>query len=210
MSTQGEQAAHRVVDVGAQRVARTYAQALLTAAEKQGQAPAVLEELESLVGDLFAALPQFEAFLSSLAISRTRKPSVIRSALQAQASPLVLNFLLVLNDHERLELLRPIAAAYRALYEERTGHIRVRVQSAVPLPDDQRQRLAEELRAKYQKEPILETSVDPDLLGGLVVQVGDWLCDGSVRSRVADILNQLIEKSSHEIQDRRDRFSSDT
>jgi F-type H+-transporting ATPase subunit delta len=210
MSTQGEQAGPRVVDVGAQRVANTYAEALLTAAEKQGQARELLEELESLVGDVFAAAPQFEAFLSSLAISRTRKPAVIRSALQGRASPLLLNFLLVLNDHERLELLRPIVAAYRALYEERTRHIRVRVRSAVPLPDDQRQRLTEELRARYQKEPILETSVEPDLLGGMVVQVGDWLYDGSVRSRVGDIVHQLIERSTNEIQNRRDRFSSDS
>ena len=198
------------MDVGAQRVARTYAQALLAAAEKQGQARELLEELDSLVHDVFPAAPQFEAFLSSLAIGRNRKPAVIRSALQGRGSPLLLNFLLVLNDHERLGLLRPILAAYRALYEERTRHIRVRVKSAVPLPDDQRQRLAEELRARYQKEPILETSVDPDLLGGMVVQVGDFLYDGSVRSRVGDIVHQLIERSTHEIQNRRDRFSSDS
>jgi F-type H+-transporting ATPase subunit delta len=210
MSTQGEQVAQRVVDVGAQRVARTYAEALLAAAEKHGQARELLEELESLVNDLFRAMPEFEEFLASLAISRQRKPPVIRSALQAQASPLLLNFLLVLNDHERLGLLRPIVTAYRDLYEERTRHIRVLVQSAVPLPEDQRQRLTETLRARYQREPILETSINPDLLGGLVVQVGDLLYDGSVRSRLTDIRNQLIASSSHEIQNRRDRFSSDS
>ncbi len=78
----------------------------------------------------------------------------------------------------------------------------------MPLPDDQLERLRNELRGALRREPILETRVDPDLLGGLVVQVGDWVYDSSVRSRVADIRNQLIERSSHEIQSRRNRFSA--
>ena len=209
MNENGNQAADRVVDVGAQRVARTYAQALLDAAEKRGQARETLDQLESLVQDVFAAMPQFEAFLASRAIGRKRKPPVIRSAFEGRASDVFLNFLLVLNARERLDLLRPILAAYRILYEERTGHVRVRVRSAAPLPDDQRQRLEQELRAAFRREPILEARVDPDLLGGLVVQVGDWVYDGSVRSRLADIRNQLLERSSYEIQSRRDRFSSD-
>jgi F-type H+-transporting ATPase subunit delta len=209
MNTHGEQAERPVVEVGAQRVARTYAQALLNAADTRGQAAETLEELESLVQDVFRALPPFEAFLATRAVSRKRKPPVIRSALQGRASDVFLKFLLVLNDHERLDLLRPILAAYRALYEERTRHVRVRVKSAVPLPDEQRRRLAEELRARFQREPILETAIDPELLGGLVVQVGDWKYDASVRSRLANLRNQLIESSSHEIQNRRDRFSSD-
>jgi F-type H+-transporting ATPase subunit delta len=209
MNQNGNQAADQVVDVGAQRVARTYAQALLDAAEKRGRAGETLEELDSLIHDVFPAAPQFEAFLSSRAIGRRRKPPVIRSAFQGRASEIFLNFLLVLNEHERLDLLRPILAAYRRLYEERTGHVRVRVKSAAPLPDDQRQRLEQELRAAFRREPILEARVDPDLLGGLVVQVGDWVYDGSVRSRLADIRNQLLERSSYEIQSRRDRFSAD-
>ena len=209
MNQNGNQGAEWAVDVGAQRIARTYAQALLDAAEKRGQGREVLDELDSLVHDVFAAARQFEGFLASRAIGRKRKPPVIRSAFQGRASDVFLNFLLVLNDHERLDLLRPILSAYRQLYEERTHQVRVRVRSAAPLPDDQRQRLEQELRAAFRREPILETRVDPDLIGGLVIQVGDWVYDGSVRSRLAEIRNQLIERSSYEIQSRRDRFSSD-
>ena len=60
----------------------------------------------------------------------------------------------------------------------------------------------------YGKEPVLHTRVDPDLLGGLVVRVGDWLYDASVRTRLADIRDQVIQRSSHEIQSGRDRFRS--
>jgi len=75
--------------------------------------------------------------------------------------------------------------------------MRVVVNSAVPLPDDQRERLLHELRKKYRKEPVLTIRVDPALLGGLVIRVGDWLYDGSVRMRLDNIRKQLIERGSH-------------
>jgi F-type H+-transporting ATPase subunit delta len=161
------------------------------------------------VRDVFPALPDFEQFLASGAISREHKPKVIRDTLGRQASPLFLNFLLVLNDHERLGLIRPIQVEYRDLYNRRTGHLRVLVRSAVPLPEDQQQRLRQEVHALYHREPILDLRVEPDLLGGLVVQVGDRVYDSSVRSRLLNLRNQLIERSSYEIQHGRDRFRSD-
>jgi F-type H+-transporting ATPase subunit delta len=195
-------------DVGAQRVARTYAEAFLNAAAKQGQADAGLEELDFLVDELFKADPQFEDFLSSGAIGRDRKAQVLRSVFESRASALVYNFLQVLNTHERLDLLRPIRAQAHELQDERAGRMRVDVRSAAALPDDQRERLRQELRDTFRREPILEMQVDPDLLGGLVVRVGDWLYDASVRTQLETIRNELIARSSHEIQSGRDRFSS--
>jgi F-type H+-transporting ATPase subunit delta len=195
-------------DVGAQRVARVYAEALLNAAEKQGQADTAFEELEALVREVFQADPQFEAFLSSSAIGRDRKGQVLQSIFQGRGSEVFVNFLLVLNEHERLDLLRAVLAAAREIRDQRARRIRVRVRSAVPLPDDQRDRLLQDLRQSFQLEPLLETEVDPELLGGLVVRVGDWLYDASVRTQLENIRNQLIAESSHEIQSRRDSFSS--
>jgi F-type H+-transporting ATPase subunit delta len=119
-----------------------------------------------------------------------------------------MNFLLVLNGHERLDLLRAIVEAYRELRDERAGRVAVVVRSAVPLPGDQRDHLIQELRETFQREPVVEIQLDPDLLGGVVVQVGDWVYDQSVKSKLEDIRNQLIARSSHEIQSGRDRFSS--
>jgi F-type H+-transporting ATPase subunit delta len=113
-----------------------------------------------------------------------------------------------LNDHERLDLLRPIVAAFRELRDQRAGRMRVQVRSAVPLPDDQREQLLQQLRATFHTEPLLETQVDDDLLGGLVVRVGDWLYDHSVRSQLETLRDQIIARSSYEIQSGRDRFST--
>jgi F-type H+-transporting ATPase subunit delta len=202
----GNGAFEHVADVSAQRIARVYAEALLNAAEQKNDVDNVAEQLESLVQDLFRADLQFEEFLASGAISRQDKERVLRDVLGPRAGETFLNFLLVVNRHERLGLVRPILLAFRALRDERARRIRVQVRSAVPLPDDQRQRLQQELHDSFRLEPVLETAVDPELLGGLVVRVGDWVYDGSVRNQLHNIRNQIIERSSYEIQSGRNRF----
>jgi F-type H+-transporting ATPase subunit delta len=196
-----------IADVSTQRVARVYAEALLNAAEKQGQSEQVLESLDSLIRDVFPAEPQLEAFLQSSAVGRERKAQLIDKVFEGKASQVFVDFLKVLNQHERLDLLRPILTAAKELRDQRAKRIRVEVRSAVPLADAQTNRLREQLRQNLQLEPVLQTEVDPDLLGGVVVRVGDWLYDASVRARLDSIRNQLIERSSHEIQSGRDRFS---
>jgi F-type H+-transporting ATPase subunit delta len=208
MTQNGEQNSSTTVDVGGQRVAKVYAEALLNAAQKQGRAQETLEELESLIQDIFRTAGQFEAFLASGAIGRNRKAEVLQKAFANRGSEIFVNFLLVLSNHERLDLLRPIARAYKELYDRRAGRMRVEVRSAVPLPEDQRNRLQQELRETFHREPMLESKIDPDLLGGLVVRVGDWLYDASIRTQLETIRNQIIARSSHEIQSGRDRFSS--
>ncbi len=204
-----EAARHRtVLDVGGQRVAKVYALALLNAAQAHGQTEPVLQELAPLVQDVFLAQPEFEQFLSSGAIGRKQKDAVLHKTFGDRASQVLLNFLLVLNEHERLNILRDILKAAQELHQERTGRMRVEVRTASPLPDDQQERLRNELREAFQQEPVLSVRTDPDLIGGLIVQVGDWLYDASVRSRLVAIRNEIIERSSHEIQSGRDRFSS--
>ena len=151
--------------------------------------------------------PELEVLLSSAAIGRTRREELIRKVFEGKASDVVLNFLLVLNSHERLNLLRPIVVALRELHDERAGRVRVQVASAAPLPDDQKQSLAEQLREALRREPILDLKVEPELIAGVRIRVGDWQYDGSVLRRLDDIRNQILTGTSHEIQSRRDRFS---
>jgi F-type H+-transporting ATPase subunit delta len=162
--------------------------------------------LESLVQDVFRLDPEFESLLASGAVGRPFKEDVLRKVFANRASELFFNFLLALNHHERLDLIRPILAAYRELRDQRAHRIRVLVRSAVPLPEDQRERLRQDLRQTFQLEPNLELQVDPELLGGLTVRVGDWLYDASVRTQLKTIRDQLLEKGSHAIQSGRDRF----
>lgn len=196
-------------DVSAQRVARVYAEALLNAAGKRGQADSVLEEIDALVRDLFRANDLLEPFLASGAISRHDKSEFIRTVFEPRASETLSNFLHVLNDHDRLGLLRQIRFEAMELQNERMRRRRVRVESAIPLRDEERAALTQQLRTTFECEPLLEARVNPELIGGLVVQVGDWLYDASLRTQLETIRHEFIERSSYEIQSGRNRFSAD-
>jgi len=194
-------------DVSAQRIGSVYAEALLDAAQKKNQAAEVGDELDGLVLNVFRAHPDIEIFLGSPAIGRQARGAALKSVFAGRASDLLTNFLQVLNEHDRLGLLRVVRNEYHAELERRTNKQRVLVRSAIPLTDDERQRIIEGVRNRYHREPILDVVVDPDLLGGLTIRVGDEMIDASVRTRIETIGKQLIERSSHEIQTGRDRFS---
>jgi F-type H+-transporting ATPase subunit delta len=209
MTVNGEQPSIHFVSVTAQRIARAYAEALYRAADQQGQANAMYEELDSLLTDLLPADQQGWAFFANPTVGRHNKQAVIEKLFKDRASPLFYNFLQVLNEHERLDLLRAIRAELRKLLDERDHILRVPVRTAVPLADDQRERLEQGLRNFFHMNPVLEPAVDPELLGGLVVRIGDMVYDTSVRTKLDKIRNDILARSSHEIQSRRDRFSSE-
>jgi F-type H+-transporting ATPase subunit delta len=198
-----------VLDSTGQRVAKVYAEALLRTAAQRGEGAELRDELQALVGDVFRREPALEVFLTNPAIGRDRKAALIKQTFEGRCSDLLLDFLNVLNNHDRLDVLRGSADVYRDLVDRSENRMQVRVRTAVPLADDQRERLTGQLRETFGKEPVLHASVEPELLGGLVVQVDDWVYDASVRTRLDILRKQLVERSSHAIQSGRDRFSSE-
>ena len=200
---------HRtVMDDEARHVSRVYAESLYRAAEKENQVDAVLDELEGVIRDIFDRDGGLELFFSSAAIGRDRKGEVIRAAFDERVSGVLRQFFDVLNEHDRLDMLRSIASAYRALYDKKTHRVVVHVTSAVTLTDDERGRIVNQLKNVSHLEPVLQETVDPDVLGGIIIRIQDWVYDASVRSRLLAIRQQLMERSSHGIQSGRDRFST--
>jgi F-type H+-transporting ATPase subunit delta len=185
-----------VFDDATRHVARIYAEALLGAADKRQQTQEVLEQLEELVREVLAHDSAFALYLASAVIGREHKREALRRAFEGKVNDVLYHFLLVLNDHDRLDIIREVAVLMRDIYERRAGRMHVEVKSAIALDDEQRERLRRELRDKFHREPILSVRVDPELLGGLVVKVDDWVYDGSVRARLERIRTQLIEKGS--------------
>jgi F-type H+-transporting ATPase subunit delta len=197
-----------VMDDEGRRVGRVYSAALYHAAEKANQVDQVLQELDSLVNDIFRQSPGFEILLASAAVGRRRKAELLRRAFEHRISPVFLNFLLVLNDHDRLGALRAVGDSFHKLHERKRQNYHAEVRSAVPLADHERNRLLADIHAVTGQKPFLKEIVDPDLLGGLIVRGGDWVYDASLRTRLGMIRNHLIERSSHGIQGGRDRFGS--
>jgi F-type H+-transporting ATPase subunit delta len=191
-------------------LARRYAEALIGAAEKEGEVDTLLDELAAIEREVLKAFPRFAVMLASARVSSAHKDQVLTAVFDKRASSLVVRFLRVLNRHDRLGLLGLVAREARAIWGHRNKRIEVRVRTAVALDANQMQTLRDRLAALTGATPVLVLSTDPDLIGGLVVQVGDHRYDGSVKSRLAQLRQRLIEGKMHEIQSRRDQFSYST
>jgi F-type H+-transporting ATPase subunit delta len=194
------------IDFGNQQVGVIYAKALLGATESAGSTEAVLAEFDSLIADVLDKLPRFESVLASGLVSHEEKVGLIDRSLGGKASPLLINFLKVLSSHGRLNALRSIHRAARAQFDEMRGRTRVKVITATPLETSLQQRVVSMLRGMLGGEPVLEQVVDPTLIGGIVLRVGDTVYDGSVSAQLEQMRTQMINRSVHEIQSRRDRF----
>jgi F-type H+-transporting ATPase subunit delta len=188
-------------------VARVYADAFLNAipADQTGEA---LEEFRSFVEDVLDKQADFSRLLLSGTVSRDVKLALIDRVLTGRASDLFTNFLRVLARHDRLDLLPLILAQSEMEYEKRSGRGRVQVVSAQPLSDSVLEKIRERLAAQLSFQPVLEPAVDPDILGGLRIRVGDTVYDGSLRARLKQLTARVRERSLHEIQSGRNRFSS--
>ncbi len=197
----------RVFDEKATELSRTYADALVNAADSEGQAQEVLDELAAIRDAVFRQFPAFEEMMSSPLRSPADKDRIITLAFDGRALPTSVNFLRVLNRHGRLELLGPSLQEARAAWDRRQNKRPVTVRSAVPLSDDQQNALRDRLARDLNALPVLHLEVDSSLIGGLVVQVGDHVFDSSVRNRLEQLRQRLIEGKTHEIQSRRDHFS---
>lgn len=168
-----------------------YAASLLDLAQKAGTADEIGAELEALRG-LWQRDPGFAAMMSSAAIDVTSRRESLRKIFGGRVSPLVLNLMLVLNDHRRAMVLPHVCEAYRRKLDAMMGRAVVHVTSAMPLDDSQRQRLAGEVQRRTGKAAKLVERVDPNALAGLAVQIGDQVYDYSARRRLEDIRKSLM------------------
>ncbi len=196
------------VDVGAYHLGMVYAKALLGATEKTGNTDEVLAELDALVDDVLRRHPQIDAALATAMIKNEDKAAIVGRVFAGRVTMLFLNFLKVVAGHGRGGCLRAIRKAARDLLDQQRGRVRVRLTTAVPLDAELARRTKTHRRAAPGGEPVVARFVDPDLIGGIVFRVGDTVFDGSVASRLEQLRRQMIHRSVHEIQRRRDRFSS--
>jgi F-type H+-transporting ATPase subunit delta len=192
-------------DPSQQAIARTYADALLDAVAATGS-ETVLEELGSFVDDVLLKVPGLQEILNSLVIGRDEKIRLIDKVIAPRASEMLTNFLRVLARHGRLDLLPSILRESRIRNEIRHGRRRVQVTSARPLDTGAEGRIRTRLAESLPFDPILETRVDPSLLGGIVIRVGDTIYDCSLATRIKQLRERLKHRSLHEIQSGRDRF----
>ena len=164
------------VNVGAQKVAAIYAKAFLAAAEKTDGANELVEELNYFVHAAIDAHPKFEAVFASGLISPDEKSQVLDRVFGTRLAPMLLDFLKVIAQHGRLDIVREIARETSKLHDEHRGRIRVQMATAAPLEDAIATNLSAVLRArKLMREKIKalssEATTSAFIIGSLPVCV---------------------------------------
>ena len=175
-------------------VAARYARALLIVTEKRGETPRALEDLKGLWEVCRPGTP-VGRLLATPMVLLTDKRQALTQALESRVLRSVMLFLDLLLRKKRLHELEWIVAEFEALVEHQQGIQRATVTSAVPLTDAERDALHRELETITGKKIRLASGVDPRLVGGALVRIGDRVVDRSVLSLLAAIERQLMEAS---------------
>jgi F-type H+-transporting ATPase subunit delta len=199
-------AAQIEADVSVEHIADVYAKALLDTTERAKQTAAVVDEFDGLMAEIVDRYPKLEAVLNSILVSPEEKSVLLDRVLGGRVSAVLVNFLKVVARHDRLNCLRAIHRQTHVLYDQLRNRIPVRLTTAVPLSAAAAAQIAKDLRAKLGGEPVFQADTDPNLIGGAVLHVGDTVFDGSVANQLKILREQMIARSAHEIQGRRDRF----
>jgi len=174
-------------------VARRYARALHALANEARRAEPVADELVAFEQLLGTERELREALLRPWVKATTKRAIVLDVAARLELSPLTRNFLALVAQRRRLDILGEIIAAYRATVDEAAGRVRARVRSAAPLSDGERAGLRERLGRRLGKTVLLDTEVDPGLLGGFVAEVGSRVLDMSVAGQLAALRERIIK-----------------
>jgi F-type H+-transporting ATPase subunit delta len=172
----------------------TYAEALFEAAREREELEGVLANLE----DFVAALDEVEElrlFFYGGQIPEREKRRAI-DALTENMTLSTSNFLKVLSDNGREEILEEVLLRYEELVKEHLGRVEVEVTTAVELSEEELDRIRERIgRVLEGREVILQTRVNPDLLGGAVFRLGGRMVDGSVRGQLTSLREEMLERS---------------
>lgn len=174
---------------GENLAAKRYAIAAFELAQEHNDTDAWLDAVRQIAE--FMGDAEVKRVLENTRVSQEPKQRLIDAALgDLPALPLNLARLLVRKN--RTALAVDIATQLKQLLEEQQGVSRARATTAVPLADAEREALTRRLAQQTGGEVVLETAVDPELLGGIVVQIGDRLIDASTRSKLRALKDNLI------------------
>jgi F-type H+-transporting ATPase subunit delta len=173
-------------------IARNYAEALFELGERSGRT-ARYAELIDAVAAAVETTPQVQAVLVSPRIPKAEKARLLGAALPDVPKEFVL-FLQALVKRGRQQLLGEIATQYHTLLDIKLNRVRAGVTLARPADESLRESIREKLSRQLRKEVVPYFSVDPEILGGAIVRVGERIHDGSVRRRMTKLRRQLLAR----------------
>jgi F-type H+-transporting ATPase subunit delta len=171
-------------------VVTRYAQALLAAAEAGGVHEGVAESYQEILGAV-KSRSDLTVFIESPQVATQEKKDLIAAVFAGRVEPVLIQFIQLLIDKNRIEFFRDIGEEFARLVEGKLGFERAIVTTAVPLPDDLAALLSKKLEAVSGAKIILEKKIDPEVIGGVCVTMGDKILDGTVRTNL-DLLSKHL------------------
>jgi len=172
-----------------EEIAQVYARSLFEVAKEKGNLDRVREEL----GEIAEALDsnrELSVFFFSPYFSTEEKKSGLESVISG-ADPIVVNFLELLVENRRMPVIFRVRRAFDRLWEEENKLLPVQITSAVALDSDVVERIGEEIGRQTGRKVELTADVDPDVLGGIVLRVGNSILDASIRNRLEQLRKQV-------------------
>ena len=172
-------------------IARNYAETLLALAGKAND----LRGWGTMITDIAAAMganPKLRLFLESPRVGTAEKNAVLTAAFTDKVPRNFLRFLLSLVTHRRQMLIPEIAREYLDLVDAAEGRMHARVTVARATSDQETSAITQQLSRMFGKEVVPHLTVDPTLMGGVIVHVGDTVLDGSVKKRLMSLRRRML------------------
>ncbi len=181
--------------MGPKIIARNYAETLLALADRHGGEPTVDQFGEAMeaVAELLHNDPRIREFLATPRLDAAAKQQALRAAFDKRVPELFLRFVLIVVEKRRQGLFGQISNEYRTLVDERRGRLRADITLSHEPDEELRREITGSLERRFGKTIVAEFRVDPDLIGGVIIRVGDQILDGSFRRRVSTLRRRLFE-----------------
>ena len=174
-----------------EEIARVYSRSLFEAAKDQDKLDEIREQL-GVFADAVAESHDLQVFFFSPYLSTQEKTDGLRRAIEG-ADEAFLNFLDLLVENHRMPVIFRIRRDFDELWEQENRLLPVQVTSAVPLDDAIVQEIGSTIGEQTGKQVELSSQVDPDILGGIVVRVGNAILDASIRNRLEQLRKQVAK-----------------
>ncbi len=175
------------------RVANRYAEALMIAAEEAKILNDVGNNLTA-IKELINSSNEFKLFLKSPVIKKDKKKEVFKSLFSNKIAPITLQFLLLITEKQREDLLLDIIDCFFKLQDEKLGYISLHVKSAVGLTEQQINEFKNQFEEYSKKKVRIEAEVEKELIGGFVARIGDTMYDASVKRQLQLLKQRLAEE----------------
>ncbi len=171
-------------------VAQRYADALFQVAEAQGNLDKVDQDLAA-IAQILSDHPDLTRLWESAVVSTEDKKSIVKQLFEGKIEPITYNTLLLMFDKQRGGSIGQVQHAFRERYNAFRKRLKVTVRTVLPMASDETEELRRVLAQATAREIEMEATIDPDLIGGIVVKVGDKVIDNSLRGRLEALARTL-------------------